>query len=133
LIVPLLIILALAGALAYLMLKPGATDVFRTTTAIEDPATIDATVIGFAGATYADDFGYLRLPGYVDNISDSDVRSVSIQIQLSDADGNKMELIEHTAKDIPAKTRQTFDINAGVLPPDRVATIAIVKIEVYSR
>ena len=85
-IVWLLAILALAGVAAYLLMNPQAIDMFRPTKTIEDKKVIDATVIAFAGSPYSDDFGYLRVPGYVDNISKSEVKSVSLKIQLSDKD-----------------------------------------------
>lgn len=130
-LVPAIIILVLGGLIAYLLLTPGAANLLRATETIEDKAVIDTTVIGYVGVTFADDFGYLRVPGYVDNISESEVRSLELEIQLLDAEGNKKEKISHTMESIAPGTRQTYDINAGVLPPDRTATIAITKVEVY--
>jgi len=130
-IVPAVIILALLGVAGYLVFTPGATDMFRGTTVIEDKATIDTTVIAFVGNPYPDDFGYLRVPGYIDNVSNSEVRAVTLEIQLLDADFNKKEKIETTVEGIPAGGRKTYDINVGVVPVDRQAEIAVVKVEVY--
>jgi ABC-type glycerol-3-phosphate transport system substrate-binding protein len=101
-----------------------------TTTTVTDQTQIGEKAIAFAASPFSDDYGLLRLTGYVDNLSESEFRAVTIEIQLSDADGNKKEKITHTLKDVPAKSRKTFDINAGTLPATRTAAIAITSIEV---
>lgn len=108
----------------------GAVGCAPETATITDQEKIAEQAIAFAAPPFADDYGLLRLTGYVDNLSKSDFRAVTIEIQLIDEDGNKKEKITHTLKDIPAGTRKTFDINGGTLPASRKAEIAITSLEV---
>lgn len=134
---PVLLVIAavLIGAGVYLYLNPALVENIRNsmrqTTVIEDPAEIDKMVIGFVGSPFVDDYNMLRVPGYVDNNSDSDIKSATLEIQLIDEDGNKKELVEYIMEDIGARSRETYDVNAGTVPADRTATIRIVQLEVY--
>lgn len=118
-LVLLLVVLAAAGC------KP-------STTTITDQEAIAEKAIGFVSVPFQDDYGLLRVPGYVDNLSDSEFRAVTLEITLLDEDGNKKEKITHVLENIPPKTRKTFDLNAGPIPPGRTATIAITSLEVVN-
>jgi len=100
------------------------------TTTLTDQAEIAEKAVAFAANPFSDDYGLLRLTGYVDNLSESEFRAVTIEIRLVDGDGNEKEKITHTLEDVAAGTRKTFDINAGTLPPTRTARIAITSVEV---
>lgn len=130
-----IVVAILAGVGVYLMINPdivdNVKDSFRGTETISEKEQIDGMVIAFVGSPFQDDYNMLRVPGYLDNNSESDIKSASIQIQLLDEAGNKKELIDYVIEDITAKSRETYDVNAGTIPPDRTATIQVVELVVY--
>lgn len=109
----------------------GVIDQFRSTKTIKDEKVINKTVIAFVNEPQVDNYNLLRVPGWIDNQSGKQLRSATLLIQLSDGDGNKREKITYEVLDLAPKSRKTFDINAGVIPPDRKATVEVTQIEVF--
>lgn len=126
-----LVLVLLAAGVAYFYFAPGASNMFRETQTIDDPEVINEMVLGFVSSPFTNDYNVLRVPGWIDNNSGSEIRAASIEIQLFDEDGNKKELIEYVVEDIQPNSRKTFDLNAGTIPASRTAQIQIVGLEVY--
>jgi len=105
-------------------------DSFRSTKTVDDEQQISKMALAFVGAPFPDDYNVLRVPGWVDNRSKQDFKTVTIEIQLLDEKKAKKEKVTYEVADVPAGTRKTFDVNAGTLPSTREATIQIVKVEV---
>jgi len=124
------LIVILGGAAAYLALVPGASDILRTRTVIEDPAEIDQVAIAFVNHPYKDSYDMTRIAGYVDNISDKTIKLVEIEVQLLDDANNREELVTYTVEDVPPGRRKTFDANAGTIGESRSAQVSIVRVEV---
>lgn len=124
-------LVVLIAALVYVILTPGALNMLRGSVEYTDQAEIDARVIAFVSNPFTDDYGLLRVPGYVDNLTESELRAVTLQIQLVDEAGTKRESITYVVKDVPPSSRKTFDLNAGTLPTKRTATIEVTTLEVY--
>ncbi len=120
--------LALLGTAGWLYMNSG--DVLVETTTITERETIDETVLGFVAVPYIDDYGNLRVPGYLDNLSGSDIRSARLEIDLLDDTGDLGETVLHTLENVPAGSRKTFDINAGTIGESRRAEIEVLEIEV---
>jgi hypothetical protein len=117
----------LLAALLVTALAGGCT---ARTTILTDQDQIAQLAIAFVATPFTDDYGILRVPGYVDNNSDSNFRTVTLEIQLVDADGNKKERATYELQDIAPHNRKTFDLNLGTLPPDRTALVSITSLEV---
>lgn len=126
-----LILVLLAAGIAYFYFAPGASNAFRETEVIEDPEVINEMVLGYVGPPFTNDYNVLRIPGWIDNNSESEIRAATIQIQLVDEDGNKQELVDYVVEELAPHSRKTFDINGGTIPPGRNATIQILELEVY--
>lgn len=118
--------------LALLLVALAAAGCKPSTTTITDQDAIAEKAIGFVSVPYSDDYGLLRVPGYVDNLSDSELRAVTLEITLLDDDGNKKEKITHVLENVPPKTRKTFDVTAGPIPPGRTAIISITSLQVVN-
>ncbi|HET6351072.1 MAG TPA: hypothetical protein VFG89_02930 [Coriobacteriia bacterium] len=125
-----LLVVAIIGAVGYVVLNPDIMQSFRPTKAITNQKQIDSMTLGFVREPYSDDYNNLRVPGWVDNRSKQDMKSISVEIQLMDEKQQKKEKITYDIQNVKAGTRQTFDINAGTIPPGRTATIKIKKLEV---
>lgn len=132
-IVMLVLIAVLLAATAYVALNPEVLDVVRPTVTITDPDTVNKSALAFVGTPFPDDYGLLRVPGWVENQTDQKFRSATLQIQLLDEDGTKKEQITYDVENVEPGVRKTFDINAGTLPPSRTATVSITKIEMMER
>lgn len=130
--VPVLLAVVAAILIAgiYLTLRPATLDFLKPTTTINDPGQINKVALGFVGSPFPDDYGILRIPGWVDNRSNKKMRRVTLQIQLLDEKSAKKEKITYVVTDIEPATRKTFDLNAGTLPSSRSATISIQQLEV---
>lgn len=120
------VVLAVA---AYLLLS-GSSGGSGSTTVVTDPQTINSTVSGFVRNPFKDDYGSMRLAGYLDNLSDKTVVVADIELQLTDRDGNRKELVKYTIHDIPPNSRKTYDANAGIIKDARDVTIKVVRLEV---
>lgn len=129
----LLILVVVIAAAAYLFLAPGATDFLKPAKTITKPEEVNETVIAFVGAPYKDDYGTLRVPGYVDNLTKSEIRAATLRIQLLDNKGNKKEKITQVVTDIRPSSRKTFDINVGTKNEDRKPSVSVTKVEVVQQ
>jgi hypothetical protein len=116
---------------AYFLFVPDAMNVFRSVERITNEEQVNEMALAFVTSPYTDDYDVLRVPGWFDNLSKSEMRAARLEIQLLDEDGAKKEKITYDVQDIPANTRKTFDINAGTISGDRTATIKVVWVEVY--
>ena len=125
------IVVVLLGVAAYFVFAPGAMDPFRSVQRVTDEDKVNEMALAFVSAPYTDDYQVMRVPGWFDNLSKSEMRAARLEIQLLDEDGAKKEKITYDLKDIPAQTRKTFDINAGTISGARDATIKVVWVEVY--
>ena len=125
------IVVILLGVAAYFVFSPGAMDPFRSVQKVTDEDKVNEMALAFVSAPYTDDYQVMRVPGWFDNLSKSEMRAARLEIQLLDEDGAKKEKITYDLKDIPAGTRKTFDINAGAISGARDATIKVVWVEVY--
>ncbi len=126
-----LVLILLVAGVAYFYFAPGASNALRETQVIDDPAVVNEMVLGYVSAPFTNDYNVLRIPGWIDNNSESEIRAATIQIQLMDEDGNKKELIDLTVDDIAPNSRKTFDVNGGTIPGTRTAQIIILELEVY--
>lgn len=130
-LVLLAVILALLAGAGALAVRPDLLSrMTESTRTIKDKEQIDKTAIGFIGEPYRDPYGTLRVPGYLDNNSKSEIRTARLSVQLVDDAGNKKEVVLHQVKDIPAGQRKTFDLNAGTIGGTRTAFISITSLEV---
>lgn len=125
-----LLVIALIALVAYVVMTPEVLQNFRPTKVISDAKQIDKMTLGFVREPYADDYNNLRVPGWIDNRSKQDMKVVSVEIQLLDEKQQKKEKITYDIQNVAAGTRETFDINAGMVPPGRTAQITIKKVEV---
>lgn len=130
-VVLILVLVLLVAGVAYFYFAPGASNILRETQVIEDPEVVNEMVLGYVSSPFTNDYNVLRIPGWLDNNSESEIRAATIQIQLTDEEGNKKELIDFTVEDIAPNSRKTFDVNGGTIPGTRTATIEIVELEVY--
>jgi hypothetical protein len=134
-VVLLVIVALLGGAAAYLVLNPDLqkrlTNLTRSTETVTDPAQINEFALAYAAPPFVDDYGLMRVSGYIQNLSSSEFRSAKVSIQLFDEEGNKKELVEHTVGDIEAGERKPYDVNAGSIAGSREATITIAELVVY--
>lgn len=124
-----LLVLAVIIAAGYILIEPTVLDPWRPVTTVSDPAKVNEMTLAFVGAPFPDDYGLLRVPGWVDNKSSQKMRTVTLEIQLLDEKGAKTEKISYDVENIDPMTRKTFDINAGTLPSSRTATISISQVE----
>lgn len=122
------VILVLGGVVAWLLLTDGASDFLATERSVTEPDTINELAAAYVDRPYPDDYNVTRVVGYVDNVSQEQFSSVTLEIQLLTSDGDKAELIEHTLEDIAPGTRKTFDINAGTIGDTRLAEGGIAEI-----
>jgi hypothetical protein len=129
-IVLVLIVLGLLAAVAYLLLSPAGLDLLRGSTTVTSEEEIVKMTAGFVALPYRDDYGMTRLSGYIDNLTDKELAEVQLEMQLIDKDGNKAEVVRYTLKDIPPKSRKTFDANAGAIGGSRTAEIKVTSVKV---
>lgn len=120
----------LAAAVAALLLWPELADSARPKQAVTDEKALNEMVSVFVRHPFKDDYGMLRLPGYVDNLTGADIASIKLEFTLYE-NGERREVVEFVVRDVPAKTRRTFDANAGPIPGMRTAQVKVVAIEVY--
>ncbi len=132
-IVLLLIAILVAAAGVWAVLTPGALDMLKSSQSVTEAEQIAAVALGWVGSPFPDDYGLLRVPGWVENRSTQKIRSATVEIQLLDEDGNKKEKVSYEVTDIAPGARKTFDINAGTLPSSRTATIAITRVELIAQ
>jgi hypothetical protein len=124
------LVVLLAAAAGVLLMKPGVLNDLRPKQAVTDEKTVNEMVTVFVRNPYKDDYGMLRLPGHVDNLTASDIASVRLEVTLYE-DGERREVVEYVVNDVPAKKRRTFDANAGAIPGMRTAKVQVKAIEVY--
>ncbi len=125
-----IVIVLVAGVVGYLLLVPGASDFLAETQIIEDQAQIDEMALAYIAQPYPDDYNTTRIPGYLDNRSESEFAEVTIEIQLLTDDGDAAELIQHELTDIAPGARKTFDINAGTIGETRRAEVDVTSITI---
>lgn len=124
------VLVLVVAAVAYVALTPGLIDSLRPADTVKDEATINKTVLAFVQEPQTDNYSLARVPGWIDNQSNKKIRSATLLIQLFDGDGNRREKITYEVVNLEPKSRKTFDINAGTIPPDRKATVNVTEIEV---
>lgn len=129
-VVLLVLVILLAAAAGVLLMKPRVLNDLRAKQTITDEKTVNKMVTVFVRNPYKDDYGMLRLPGYVDNLTGTDIASVRLEMTLYE-DGERREVVEYVVTDVPAKKRRTFDANAGAIPGMRTAKVQVKAIEVY--
>jgi hypothetical protein len=122
-----IVMLALVGTIGYLLLAPGAADLLAPTETITDPDRLESVAVSFVQTPFPNDYDTVRVPGWVDNVSTTKIRSVTLEVQLIDQDGSRRELITHVVKDLEAGTRRSFDVNAGTLVGPRTAEVRVVE------
>lgn len=120
----------LASAAAVLALRPDLVRSARPKQAVTDEKAMNEMVSVFVRNPYKDDYGMLRLPGYVDNLTGSDIASVKLEMTLYE-NGERREVVEYVVRDVPAKSRRSFDANGGAIPGMRTAQVRVVAVEVY--
>jgi hypothetical protein len=120
-------VLALLAGVAYFVAVPGASDFFAPTETITDTELLEGVAIAFVQTPFLNDYANVRVPGWVDNVSGSKIRSVTLEARLIDQDGNRREQITHVVYELDAGTRRSFDINAGTIAGPRTAEISVVE------
>lgn len=122
------VLVVLAGIVLYLVFAD--SPAIEQTEVVTDQAAIDSTTVAFVSPPFLDDYGTMRVPGYVDNVSSQTVRLATLEITLLDEDGNLEEVVIHEVADVPAGGRKTFDVNAGTIAGSRTAIVAVTRVEV---
>ncbi|MDH4139418.1 MAG: FxLYD domain-containing protein [Coriobacteriia bacterium] len=135
-VVLLLVVVALLGAVAlYFLSNPNLidriTNMTRSTQTVSSADEISQIAFAYASPPFVDDYGLMRVAGYVQNTSSSELRAAKISIQLFDEDGNKKERVDHIVGDIKPGERKPYDVSAGSIAGSREATISIAELEVY--
>lgn len=120
----------IAGVVAYFLLSPSGADLLRSKKVITDAKVINKTAVGYVGNPYKDDYQMSRVTGYVDNLGKQELARVVFEIRLIDSDGNRKERVKYVVTDVPARSRKSFDANAGAISGARNAEAKIVEIEV---
>jgi hypothetical protein len=124
------LVVVLAAIAAYVLLVPHAADVFAKKTVITDQATIGRLSLGFVQNPYPDDYNVMRIPGWVDNRGAQRIVSADLEIQMTDDQGNRKELVKYQVLDIPPRSRKSFDANGGTFSGARKTQVKIVRLEV---
>ena len=120
-------VLVIAG---YLLFVPGAASILGAKTEVTNPIKIAQLTVGFVENPYPDDYNVMRIPGWVENLSNKRIISADLEIQLLDSDGNRKELIKYTVNDIASGARKTFDANGGAFSGPRNSKVKIVRLVV---
>jgi hypothetical protein len=128
-----LIVIAVAGGAVYFILGDDVAAMLESTSVVTDEKAIDETVVAFVRNPFEDDYGIMRLAGYVENKSKKPLAEVSLEIQLLDGDGNKKELVKYRVENVQPSSRKPFDANAGTIQGDRRAQIKVVSLEMLSQ
>jgi hypothetical protein len=128
-ILVIVVLIAATAGIMYLVLADDVTALFEQTSVLTDEDAINERVTAFVRNPYQDDYGMMRLPGYVDNTGEEQIAVVTLEIQLLDGDGNKRELVKYHVRDIAAGARKTFDANAGSINADRNAEVKVTSLE----
>ncbi len=121
-----------AGLIAIaFILAPVLTDrpVGSTGVTITDEAEISTMALAFVQPPYRDDFGNVRVAGYVDNQSATTFLRTKVSIELRDPAGNRTAVLEHELSTIPAGQRLWYDIDGGTFTGPQEATVAVIEIE----
>ncbi|MHB9148474.1 MAG: hypothetical protein ACYC33_00065 [Thermoleophilia bacterium] len=124
------IVLALIGVAAVLFGSSDGGTGSGPTTAITDPAQIDEIAVAFVQNPYNDDYGMMRIVGYLDNFGSSTIVSATLEIQLLGDDGGKKELVTYEVADVAPGARRTFDANAGTIDGSRTVNVKIAELRV---
>lgn len=132
-IVILIVVLAIIAVAAYLATMTNLLDGLRGSTTVTDPQRVNEMVLAYVGTPFPDDYGLLRVPGWVQNNTGETLKGVTVDVQLFNEDGKREEKVSLTVKDIGPRARKSFDVNAGTLPPSRTATISVGSVEVIGR
>lgn len=124
------LVLALVGAGVYVATNPDVLDTFKTKKSITNDKQIQKMAVGFVANPYQDDYGMIRVSGYVDNKSKSKIVTAKLEINLLDEKGNRKERIEYQLSGIDANSRKSFDTIGGTYAGPRNAQMKIAAIEV---
>lgn len=133
LIVLVIAVVAAAGIAGYIFFRPAIDDLRSSSqpgVVIDDPAEISARAIAFVQPPYRDDYGNMRVAGYIDNVGDRAMKTANISIELRSSEGDLEETIEHDLKNVPAGERTWFDIEGGTWGGPRTPSISVVSLEV---
>lgn len=128
--VVLVLALVAGGVAIYSILGPDIAAMSEGSTAVTDADQVNEMVTVFVRNPYQDDYGVVRLPGYVENKSDKSLAAVEMDIQLTDGEGNNKELFSYKVEDVPAGARKSFDANAGPISDDRMAEVTVTAVHV---
>lgn len=123
-----LIVIAVLAAITILALLGSRGQI--TPQVIKDKKIIPKSAVAFVRNPYKDDYGMSRMSGYVQNLTAVKITTARLEIQLSDSNGNRKELIKYKVSDVLPYSRKSFDANAGPIGGARRADVKIVEIEV---
>ena len=96
---------------------------------VEDEAEIAERALAFVQPPYRDNYGNMRIAGYVDNLGDRAFVSATLSIELRDGEGNRTATIEHVVPDVAAGKRTWFDLDAGTFEEPQSPTVAVMSLE----
>ncbi len=126
-----IVVVAAAAAAVVLLWFPNDQDnAPRSGQLITDEAKVNKSALAFVQPAYRDDYGNMRIAGYVDNLGDRHLVAANLVIELRDEEGNRSAVIEHSVKSIPPRQRRWFDIDSGTWQGPQSTTIAVESIEV---
>ena len=97
---------------------------------ITDEAEVNAHALAFVQPAYRDDYGNVRLAGYVDNLGGATLIAANIEIELRNESGDRTALVAHSVTSIPPGQRKWFDIDQGTWTGPQQSTIKVTSIEV---
>lgn len=126
------ILAVVAGVIAVaLIIGPslGSNTVASSGVTVEDEAEIAARALAFVQPPYRDNYGNMRLAGYVDNLGDRTFVTATLMIELRDREGNRTAQIEHVVPNVPAGERKWFDLDAGTYTEPQAPTISVESLE----
>lgn len=125
------LVVVLGVVLALVLTRPDlTTDLLRSKTKVTGEEQVNKTVSVFVRNPYKDDYGVVRIPGYVDNLGNKRVARVQLKITLYEKQ-DRREIVTYEVEDIPVGSRKTFDANAGTLEGGRTAQVEITTLEVF--
>lgn len=93
---------------------------------ITDAKQLSTLASAFVAPPYEDDYQAIRVSGFVENPSKTNLAAVTIYVELRDSDGAKKESVTRTFTDLRAGSRQTYDISVGTFSGPRTATVKVV-------
>ena len=125
------VVIVLGAVVAVMLLRPDlTTDLLRSKTKVTGEDQVNKAVSIFVRNPYKDDYGVVRIPGYVDNLGNKEITRVQLKITLYEKQ-DRREIVTYEVENVPVGSRKTFDANAGVLEGGRTAEVVVETLEVY--